>query len=265
MLNEGKDIGLLKLGHYPQTNFPPQICRYRALTQLCRRVRQEFLPLWQQRHIYAEISLCDTARFVDTFYDLEDPRVVAAANGSLEISLDREARLGDPNEVDLLPLLRLLIKAPRLHSQSVAIRYIRDDGMPDYIRDFVTLLRLPKVEKEELRNHFLYLIEKLILTPLPSPDAPFPQLKIRPNMYTLKHDLHSLDTFFAQYGFAQLKTTISIMGDEETEIELSKKEDYSVNTMEDTRDTLIPVSSDNDTHDVFKEADNIFGNAGGVT
>ncbi|KAF1934974.1 hypothetical protein EJ02DRAFT_460776 [Clathrospora elynae] len=182
MINDENDIGITELVHYPRSQYQPQAYSYRGLVHVSRQVREEFFPLYQTRIVYVEIDVRDVARFVDTFYDLENAQALAQATGSIEISLDRNPRPfdADVKEVDLLPLLRLLILAPNVHARFVATKFIREEGMPQIIHDLGILLRMPKVVKVGMRHHLLYTINRLVLSPLPSPklDAPVPELRI---------------------------------------------------------------------------------------
>lgn len=210
MLNEQKSIDMIKLFYCPRELVLPQTSGYRGLTQLCRQVRQEFLPIYQTRTVYVEIDVYDVNRFVDTFYHLDDLQSLVHCRGSIEISLDREeneAHLGSSDHVDLLPLLRLLIMAPYLHARLVATTYILDGGVPEFIHDLGTLLRIPKIEKIEMRQHLLDSMQRLILTPLPpfGRGASQPKLELWLASEAMGHDLILRKRLLHDTGFAGLK------------------------------------------------------------
>ncbi|KAH7383988.1 hypothetical protein BKA66DRAFT_570173 [Pyrenochaeta sp. MPI-SDFR-AT-0127] len=210
MFNEQKCIEMIRLFYRPQEQFLPQTSGYRGLTQLCRQVRHEFLPIYQKRTVYVEIDVHDAARFVNTFYGLNDLQALGRASGSIEISFDREApgdHVDKSNQVDLLPLLRLLVMAPHLHARFIATTYISGNGVPIFIHDLGILLRIPKVERDEIRKHLFHSIQRLILAPLPSlmPDAEEPELEIWLASESMGHDLTMRKRLLYETGLVSLK------------------------------------------------------------
>ncbi|KAF1849030.1 uncharacterized protein K460DRAFT_404280 [Cucurbitaria berberidis CBS 394.84] len=209
MLNAERAIDMVTLVHYPREVFSPQTLGYRGLTQTCRQVRREFLPLYNKRNVYVEIDIRDITRFVNTFYHPKDLERLKKTSGSIEISLDREMtnpRVDLSDELDLLPLLRLLIKVPHLHARLVATTYIHEDGVPRFIHDLGTLFRLVKTDKKML-YHILHSMQRLVLKPLPSrePEAPRPELEMWLAAVPTGRDIALQKMIARDTGFSDLK------------------------------------------------------------
>lgn len=130
--------------------------------------------------IYVELDVYDSANFIDTFYKTDDRPKVAQKHGSIELSLDRDHHYSGHDtlsDVDLLPLLQLLVLEPCLHARFVAISSIGVEGVLTYIHELGILLRIAKCDNKKTKLFIMHMLESVWLNAFPSSDTKVASLR----------------------------------------------------------------------------------------
>lgn len=92
------------------SSLPKNPHQFLGLTQVCREIRHEFLPLYRARTVVC-VQPYEVKDYINTILapaDVEDEDVVG------DVVIDLNACEDQPTEIDIKPLLQLLSKAKRL-------------------------------------------------------------------------------------------------------------------------------------------------------
>ncbi|KAH7082798.1 hypothetical protein BKA63DRAFT_138302 [Paraphoma chrysanthemicola] len=150
--------------------------RSRSLTQLCRLVRREFMPIYMRRHIFVRVKIRDIEAYVTTFFDPRNFDLFAELFGHIEVDLDVQDDQSNAS-VNLLPLMQLMLRAPKLNMGFDAIHMIHPSRPPAFLHEICLVLRLMKVPNNFRTLEVLLSMQKVTLT-LPLSTTSIPELRL---------------------------------------------------------------------------------------
>ena len=104
---------------YTATQILKEACgtQFLALTQVCRQIRQEYLPMYREKS-EVWIQLEDVDKYLVTFYPSKDPTVIKDYCGNLVIRTETGSSMYQTEisetTTDTLPLIKLCYAAPKI-------------------------------------------------------------------------------------------------------------------------------------------------------
>jgi hypothetical protein len=178
MRNENDAASFVTYTYKPGRTYSSHTTGNQGLSQVCRQVRLEFLPLFQQRAVYSRVNIQDLGLYLKTFFDLGNIHLYATLYGSIQVDLHSLAG-STQQSVDLLPLFKMLLVAPRLQATFAAAHVVSIDGPPPFLEDMCKLLRIMKrVDDKTMRHHILRLLKSIELS-LPVTKEYVPHLVVK--------------------------------------------------------------------------------------